>query len=65
MAQEGLRAWGKPVEILYRRSDQGEDGKFSDFSVGSVITEVIEGNVVITVFREDEETFGPVSVVVR
>jgi len=33
--------------------------------VGEVDVEVIEGNVVITVRRDDEAWFGPVSVVVR
>jgi hypothetical protein len=32
--------------------------------IGSVRAEIIEGNVVITVEREDVEKFGPVSTVV-
>ena len=51
----GGSAYGKGIHII--------DGWGHE--VGVVDVEIIEGNVVITVDREDESLFGPVSLVVR
>ena len=57
------------AEETYTLSQWDENGTVAVFSgedeeLGRVRVEVIDGNVVITVEREDESRFGPVSLVV-
>lgn len=50
--------------IFIRSHDRAVVDSETNEEVGRIRAEVIEGNVVITVEREDESKFGPVSLVV-